>query len=140
HGADVNYRTPQGISAIMVAALEGDEETYRELVARGAQFDRADNTGRTPMHCAADSSNSGAREVVRDLLARGISPNLADNRGTTPLMEAAIAGNESVVEILLAAGADPGARNDRGKSALDLARENQSFEVMEQLDTELAGR
>ena len=124
HGADVNYRTPLGITALMVAAREADSQICNELIAAGARFDIADVTGRTVLHCAADSPRSDSSAVVRNLLALGLDPNARDDSGNTPLMEAAAAGNEAVIEILVAAGADREARDVHGRSALDLVREN----------------
>ncbi len=44
--------------------------------------------------------------------------------GWTPLMEAAEAGQDRMVELLLEAGADKTLTNSLGKTAYDIAREN----------------
>jgi ankyrin repeat protein len=46
----------------------------------------------------------------------------ADRFGTTPLMLAAVAGRADIVKMLLAGYADASKRNDRGETALSLAR------------------
>jgi ankyrin repeat protein len=58
------------------------------------------------------------------LIKAGAPVDVADvGTSLTPLMVAANAGNAAVVEVLLAAGANPAA-TARGKSALDLARDS----------------
>jgi hypothetical protein len=53
----------------------------------------------------------------------------------TALMLAAGKGSSPCVRILLHAGADPSLGNDRGLTALDIARENRRGEVAELLET-----
>jgi ankyrin repeat protein len=50
--------------------------------------------------------------------------------GHTPLHSAAFNGNAEIVGLLLAAGADPAAPNDDGKTPLDLAREQGHEDVL----------
>ncbi|CAK0871976.1 unnamed protein product [Prorocentrum cordatum] len=77
---------------------------------------------RTPLMVAA---RHGQLEVVGHCLGtscRQPQLDLVDERGDTALMIAAREGHAQVVRALLAAGADPWARNSAGQSAADLAR------------------
>ena len=77
-------------------------EAVRELLARGAAVDTADNDGNTPL-CIA--SWKGHLEVVRELLTRGAAVDTARNDGATPLYLASLKGHLEVVRELLARGA-----------------------------------
>jgi ankyrin repeat protein len=56
-------------------------------------------------------------EALRSL-ARPETVNIADSRGATPLMYAAVVGSLEAMKLLLAAGADPNARNAFGVTPL----------------------
>jgi ankyrin repeat protein len=60
---------------------------------------------------------------VRLLLAGGANVKVADEDGVTLVMRAAAAGNAETVQLLLAAGADPTARDRHGRNAADRARD-----------------
>jgi membrane dipeptidase len=60
---------------------------------------------------------------VRQLLSGGASAKLADNDQVTVLMRAAALGDAEVVHLLLAAGADPTARDRFGRNAADRVRD-----------------
>jgi ankyrin repeat protein len=56
--------------------------------------------------------------------------NAKQRHGWTPLHGAAHSGDRELVELLLARGADPDAKHQEGKTALDLARESGHAEVV----------
>lgn len=62
--------------------------------------------------------------IVQSLLAHGAQPNTVDRFGMTPLLYAASInhGDTTVMEKLLAAGADTTAKNKEGLTAFDLAK------------------
>ncbi len=99
----------------MLAALAGDVELCRLLIARDADVNK---TGWAPLHYAA---TNGHLEVMRLLLDEHAYIDAASPNGTTPLMMAAHYGSASAVKLLLEAGADPTLKNIQALSALDFA-------------------
>jgi hypothetical protein len=63
----------------------------------------------------------GNAQQVRQILELGIDPSQPGESGLTPLMLAARAGQAAIVEDLLAAGAEIGARTPDGQTARDFA-------------------
>jgi ankyrin repeat protein len=130
-GATLNDR-PEGSTALMAAVSQSDIAFVTFLLDRGANLESQVNASAavmngenrpTPLMLAADRS---ATDLVRLLLKRGANVNARDVQGMTPLMYAAGAldcgaPTTAVVEILIAAKAEIGARTPTGETALDLA-------------------
>ncbi len=94
-----------GFTALHFAAFFGRSEAAALLIERGAEVDafgRGWMTG-TAMHSAASRLQS---DVVRILLEAGANPNVRQSAGWTPLHAAAMNGDLTSVELLLASGAD----------------------------------
>ena len=70
-----------------------------------------------------DEVNMGHLEVVQQLIEQGADVNGKDALGNTPLMAAAYTGQDDMVGILLASGADITAKGFDSKTAKDLAQE-----------------
>ena len=111
----VEVRNAADESPLMLAALAGDVELCRLLIARDADVNK---TGWAPLHYAA---TNGHLEVMRLLLDEHAYIDAASPNGTTPLMMAAHYGSASAVKLLLEAGADPTLKNIQALSALDFA-------------------
>jgi len=103
-GLDVNYKNATNVSLLGQAALHGNVELIKALVATGkVEIDFADNVGRTPLMQAAQSKNPDA---VRELLMAGASPSVRDQIGGTALSWAAGFGDAESVQELIDAGSD----------------------------------
>ncbi len=111
----VEVRNAADESPLMLAALAGDVELCRLLIARDADVNK---TGWAPLHYAATNSHL---EVMRLLLDAHAYIDAASPNGTTPLMMAAHYGSAFAVKLLLEAGADPTLKNMQDLSALDFA-------------------
>jgi ankyrin repeat protein len=62
-------------------------------------------------------------DIVLLLLAKGVDPNAIYKNDLTALMWAAGFGRTATVKALLTAGAKPQLKDNRGKTAADMARE-----------------
>ena len=112
---NVEIRTRQDESPLMMACLKGHLEMARKLIARDADVNK---TGWTPLHYAATSGHVG---IIELLLEQNAYIDAESPNGTTPLMMAAHYGSPAAVKLLLEAGADPGIRNQLGLTAIDFA-------------------
>ena len=119
-GADVNEAAVNGVTPLMATAYTGDADMTRALLARGADPLPVDRIGKNAITYAA---GEGHADVLHMLLAKGVDPNAVYRNDLTALMWAAGYGRTEVVRVLLDAGARVDRRDDRGKSALDIARE-----------------
>lgn len=84
--------------------------------------------GARPLHSAVAGDHTA---LALRLLAAGAEVNAPQHGGFTPLLGAAQNGNLMLVEALLTAGADPGARTEDGRDAAHLAREEGHRDVLE---------
>lgn len=127
-GADVNARNAMDATALLWAA--GDAAKARLLIEKGAEVNAQSKLGRTPLMVAA--AVAGNAPTVKLLLAKGAKVDVRDNIAPIPiipvgggkgtaLMDAARTGDEASVKMLLEAGADVNALDDRKGSALSEA-------------------
>ena len=113
---NVEVRTQQDESPLMLAALEGMYDLCEQLISKDADVNKP---GWTPLHYAA---TNGHLNVINLLLDQHAYIDAASPNGTTPLMMAAEYSAATTVQLLLEAGADPSIKNGKGLSALDFAR------------------
>ncbi|XP_008780746.2 probable signal recognition particle 43 kDa protein, chloroplastic [Phoenix dactylifera] len=114
------YETPW-----WTAARKADAAALSALLANESgerDPDAEDADGRTALHFVA---GLGSEECIRMLAAAGADVGRAERAGggLTPLHVAAGYGQAAAVRALLEAGADAAAVDEKGKTALELARE-----------------
>ncbi|MCF2528140.1 ankyrin repeat domain-containing protein [Yinghuangia soli] len=110
----MNRRTAKKLSNKLVLAVHmADIEAVRLLLRAGADADRPDADGTTPLYAAAVR---GDAEIAAMLLDAGADPDRESGTGDEglPLCGAAAWGHDDAVRALLAGGADPNAREDGG--------------------------
>lgn len=112
---DVEKRSLDDESPLMIAAITGQIDLARRLIERGADVNKP---GWTPLHYAA---SRGQLAVMRLLLEESAYIDAASPNGTTPLMMAARYGSPEAVKLLLEEGADPMLKNNLGMTAIDFA-------------------
>jgi len=121
----VDEHAPDGFGALGLACFFSRPEIVDMLVAAGADPNIASKNDMRvcPLHSAAATSDQAlAARMAKALLAAGANPNSAQTHGYVPLHEAALNGNDTLVDVLLTHGADVSLRNDDGMTAADLAR------------------
>lgn len=125
--------SPDGFTALHYPAFFGGLETATMLVDAGADVDAVSRNGMAvrPLHSAAAGRHL---EICRLLVERGADVEATQRESYTPLLEAAQNGDEALFDLLLAAGADPAARLDDGRSAGDLARAGGHLALAKRLD------
>ena len=152
-GADVNETLPDGTTPLHLASAGKNPETVAALLNKGANPEAIAN-GYAPLHLAAATGN---KEVLGQLLKAKplpasntpylmaiaaktkINPNQAMADGKTPLHLAAGNDNEAACKMLLAAGADPEAKQYRGLKPRDIAV-GKSKELLDQQQVTVTSR
>lgn len=124
------------------AVMQGDVETLRELVRKGADVNAAQGDGMTALHWTAQKGLLKAAEI---LIHAGAHVEVKTRLGAlTPLLLASRAGSADVVEVLLKAGANPNVRTTNGGATpLHFAAysdDGRSVELLLQYGTEIDAR
>lgn len=113
---DVNQLNKKGESALMLAALKGNQQIAEKLIKKGGDVNK---TGWTPLHYAA---TGGWVPIINLLLENSAYIDAGSPNGTTPLMMAAMYSTSAAVNFLLREGADPAIKNQQQLTALDFAQ------------------
>jgi len=108
----------------------GDRRAALAMIDQGADVNRAQPDGTTPLHWAAYRVD---QELVQRLLKKGAKANVVNHYGASPLAEAARVANVPLVGMLLEAGADANIANEDGQTALMLAARTGDVAVAELL-------
>lgn len=131
---NIDWRTPKDESPLMMAALKGQVEMVRKLIARKASVNKP---GWAPLHYAA---TKGDTTIIEILLEEHAFIDAESPNKTTPLMMAAHYGTAEAVNLLLEAGADPTLRNELGLSAIDFANRANRSDVAGRIAAEIRKR
>jgi ankyrin repeat protein len=114
----VDLWSPDGFTALHLAAFFGHDDVAAELLRRGADVNAvARNQLRVQaIHSAAAGNHT---RVVGVLLDGGADPNARQEGGFTPIHAAAQNANEELYELLVSRGADREATTDDGRTVAD---------------------
>jgi ankyrin repeat protein len=133
--------TPDAVAAVSadgwtplhLAGFFGRAESAKLLLAHGASVSAYGNNymRNMPLHAALAGSQDAA--LVRLLLEHDADVNAKGATNITPLHLAASRGNQALVDMLLAKGADKAAKMDNGMNASDLARDRNFPQVADAL-------
>ncbi|MBS0555957.1 MAG: ankyrin repeat domain-containing protein [Proteobacteria bacterium] len=116
------------------AANDGAQALALELLDRGNEAFRADESGQTPLML---SIANGWTRLAAQLLDRGADPQARDRRGRTPLfyaLSAPEAAREASIRMLLRAGADSEVRASNNETPLGLALARGQSDLQRWLD------
>jgi uncharacterized protein len=128
----VRTYSPDGFTALALAAYLGEKRSVEYLIEKGAELNALarNETGYTALTGAVSQNHN---EIAKILVKNGAQVNHSYEGGFTPLMHAAYAGNVELVSFLLQNGADPMAKNSEGKTALAFAQEKNNIQIIELL-------
>lgn len=137
NGADINYKTVDGISLFLGAVLTNKAESLKAFIENGAKIKDVERALELALLMKSFDS-------VKVLINRGLDINLKDLEGKT-LLDTALSGqlmNEDdeikskyneIAILLIDKGADVNAVNNRGDSVLNIASGLNNIEIAEML-------
>lgn len=128
--ADVQLANLAGVTPLMSAAYAGRPEILRKLLAAGARDDALD---RVKKNAAIYAAGQGCTACLEELVKAGTSVNGRLANQLTLLMWTAGYGHADTARWLLGHGADRSLKDDRGKTAADIAREQNYLELAQLL-------
>ncbi len=106
----------------------GNPNTVRQMLKDGADVDHQDKKGKTALH---RSAKAGFVETAEILLDAGASVYIRDINDETPLFDVARSTIKktdrqmTMIDLLVKAGADVGAKNRKGQSCYDVAKKSE---------------
>ena len=117
-----------GRSELHDAVIDHRRGRIAELVADGADVNRKDNSGWTPLHFAAQQQVVG---IARMLIKSGAEVDSQDESGNTPLWRAVsdYRGDGRLIVLLRQKAADASLQNEMGVSPVALARRISDYDV-----------
>lgn len=146
NNADINTKTADGFTPVIIAAFKNHFETLDILVENGAELNHMTTRGSSALSLALHHMpyNADAQKCLDRLLEAGADPSrdssleIAAGKGLTayvtrfiaagadvnkgvPLIPAATGGHIDILRILIAAGADVNASYKKGETALSYA-------------------
>lgn len=115
--------SPDGWTALHLAAFFGQRDTLLTLIGLGAPLDEISQNPirNTPMHAAI--AGVGAERQAPLMIALGADVAYIGGSGVSALHLAASRGLEALCKLLLSRGADRLAKTEDGKTAAELARD-----------------
>ncbi|XP_020736573.2 ankyrin repeat domain-containing protein 31 [Odocoileus virginianus] len=123
----MDKRNAAGESRLHVAARRGRLSLVKALIDSGADVNLQDNAGWTPLHNAA---SKGWSDVIVELLKAGANVNCENVDGILPLHDAVANNHLKAAEILLQHGANPNQKDEKQKTALDEADDENMKELL----------
>jgi len=122
---------PPTETALADAAMTGDRDACRTLLAEGADVNAPQGDGSTALHWAAHRADA---ELTRMLIEAGAEIGMTTRVGElSPLFMAAKNGSAEIVSLLLDAGASPTATNSNGTTPLMLGAASGSIDTVDVL-------
>ena len=105
--------------SVQQAAIDGDVEQIKLHIAKGADFNKADQYGYTPLKRAIEGHHPEAAIAIIESGKADL--NAKDREGRTPLIVAVSMGEKEIAQALVAKGADVKAKDSYDRTALHAA-------------------
>ena len=127
---DANVAFSQASKSIQQAAVDGNLDEVKALLAKGTDVNLKNRQGYTPLHAGA---RHGRKAVVELLIDKGADINSKEANSKTALFLAAEYGRKEIVELLLAKGVDVNVATGGGENALSIAKKTGNTEIADLL-------
>ena len=124
----IDARSRNGDTALMITAFNGDTKAALELIDKGAEINRP---GWTALHYASAVGNV---VLMRKFIENSAYIDAESPNKTTPLMMASRGGHLSSVQFLIDEGADVTAKNELGLNAIDFAKSQNHTAIIKLLE------
>ena len=119
--ADVNTKTEEGVTPLMYAAQNGDNDMVKFLIDKGANVNDKPDDGFTAL---SSSCLFNHLDVSITLIENNADINALNINGATPLMIAAAYGYYIITDMLLFYDANTEIQDSYGNTALNIAATN----------------
>ncbi len=137
HGADTGAASLIGLTPLHLAAVLGQEETCRRLLRAGADPNARTTHDVTPPILDAkrdailypDATEKILETSATEILEIFNSTNGPAGCGETPLHCAAVRPDLTIYRLLVSYGAEPGARNGKGLTPLEIYAKRREYAV-----------
>ncbi len=127
-GVDPKQKDVNGNTALMISASQGDLQSFKDLMAYGADINAQNKQGMTALLYALRANN---RDLVKEILTlNDTDVNISNVLGQSPLYWAAYIGDDIVVNALLTLGADYNKKTNNNQTALQIAKLNNRTKVV----------
>lgn len=119
----------KGYTPLHLAISGGHDKIAKMLINAGFDLLAKDQMGRTPLHwaCSFSYMHGNLAGIIQIIIDAGVDVNALDIYGFSPLWWTVTNGQEDILELLLASGADPHIRTKKGTilhAAVAYQREN----------------
>lgn len=129
-GADKAVTFKEDVNLIMEAVLSSDIDVLERLKNKGADVNKIDIYGKTPLYRAVERSNIA---MVQELVRLGADINKVDRYGKTAFYQAVENDNIPMVQTLAALGADINKPENNGKTPFYQAVFNRNIPMVKML-------
>lgn len=128
HGAALEGKSEEGLTALLMACQQGHWDTAECLISLGAQADACDKGGNQALHFA--SERPGGEKLWAVLAARGVTTDVRNGHGWTAMHVAARSGQAPMLKCLAAADADLNCRDQAGHTPILLAARERRVDTL----------
>jgi len=133
HKADFNLFNKEGVTALAMAVNDNKANAAVAMLDNKANPNLAMGAGKYNALMLAVSK--GNLVMAQTLLQYKANPNARNAAGVTPLMIAAHKNQDMIISLLLKAGAKADVKDDEGKTALQIAKENDAQKAIAMLES-----
>ncbi|XP_048258286.1 putative ankyrin repeat protein RF_0381 isoform X2 [Haliotis rufescens] len=129
--ADINNKSQDGWTPVLLAANTGRKDIFDELVKKGCNLSAVLDNGNNILHVACLTGNTD----ITEYLTAVVSIDSKGMYGRTAVMKAAAVGNKNVFDLLVGKGCNLSAVDDGGNNILHLACVSGNVHIVEYLIT-----